>query len=1163
MSPSQILKIAAWNIHGLDQKVNDNDFVHKLNEFDICVLSETWSNSNICIANKYVYSKKATKNVEKSSGRRSGGIAIVINNSIRKGVKILKETDYGIWFKLEKSYFDMEKNVCICAVYLPPVNSNYALKLPYEEIEKDVLHYCNNCEILIIGDTNSRTGEQLDFFEKDQNDFLINDMDSYDIPKRFNSDYSCNILGKQLMSFCKICQLFILNGRTVGDVPGKFTCVQNNGCSVVDYAIASLGLQKSIVYFNVTPFDHLSDHALIKLCMNVKCKQSQSNNQTKLHPLPPKYIWNSQSKEKFLSTFNDKEIKNEIGKTMKHSYTNTDHGIDEFSKHIASIYQCVADHSLRKSCPKKRRSTKYSNLQTKTYHELKHEIKLAGKLLARYPNDPEIRGRYVSLKKKFHRKMKKAKLDERTLLMDKIQALQDNSPTSFWKLVNSIKDKKEKHEEIEPEIFFEYFSSLHKPNKSNNFDNEFAKVIENKLTEHKEQIVNEVMDKGISQKEILDTCRSLKNKKSAGMDAITNEMIKSSIHIMLPCLHKLFNQILGSEIFPENWCKGLIVPIYKSGDQEDPSNYRGITISNTIGKLFTKLLNNRLLTFITDQGILKNNQIGFMPKHRTSDHILVMKTIIDTFKRTRKTLFLCFIDLKKAFDTIYHNGLIYKLQQLKLSSKFINIIKSLYSKTFARVRSLTGITDEFKVEIGTRQGCNLSPYIFNLYLNDLADALNEPKSGIEIGQLKFNCLMYADDLVLLNKSEEGLKNSLQKLQDYCRKWRLSINVKKSKILIINHKKTKIYKFEINNSNLEIVKSYCYLGIEISDNGNFSTAIEKLAQKASKAYFSVRRDFNFTNNTNPKVMIKLFDSLVKPILLYGSEIWAVFGWRKHTLQSIESFMLKQKHKFEDLHTKICRNALGVHRKATEIMVKAELGRYPLMLNILINVYNYWQHILESDQASLIHKISIHNIKQEHLGQTNYFSRILNLFGVLNLKNLILKKCNQTDKTENMKILKNNFQTLYQKYFHDTMDTKTNRTSSGRFEIYSKVKHHYRYEEYLHLIKDNKLRRNITNIRISTHKLPIELLRKTNTPRDQRTCTFCKKHLGTEFHTLMECKNDHISKLRHEFNNKIIAINNQWMQIPTEQRFIYLMLACDKSIVFYLAVFLGKVFEYKCI
>lgn len=341
------------------------------------------------------------------------------------------------------------------------------------------------------------------------------------------------------------------------------------------------------------------------------------------------------------------------------------------------------------------------------------------------------------------------------------------------------------------------------------------------------------------------------------------------------------------------------------------------------------------------------------------------------------------------------------------------------------------------------------------------------------------------------------------------------------------------------------------------------AISQLLQKASRAYFSIRQDFNFHNNTSPKVMLKLFETMIQPILLYGCELWGIYGWKKNTLYHIHKYLLSEKLKFETLHTKMCRNILGVHRKATGVLAKAELGRYPLMTNIIKNTYTYWQHILNSKQTSLLHSVFKTLIDNNRNGKMNFYSRIKGLLVALQSKNMIHKETKQTDIKRKGNSVKANYQELYEKHFFTILKTKAERPESGgRFEIYSTVKKQYRFEQYLFLTK-NSLRRNITNIRISTHNLPIESLRKANIKRQDRLCPLCSSNvIGSEFHAIMVCPNPKLKQLRHTLDVTISALHNQWDFLTKSQKFVYLILAVDKQCMFYFAIFLDKLYkEYK--
>ena len=123
--------------------------------------------------------------------------------------------------------------------------------------------------------------------------------------------------------------------------------------------------------------------------------------------------------------------------------------------------------------------------------------------------------------------------------------------------------------------------------------------------------------------------------------------------------------------------------------------------------------------FLDTNKLLQNKQIGFKKGCSTSDHILVLKTIIDLFKSKNKPLYACFIDLSKAFDTVWREDFYYKLLNLGVSSKFVNLIKNMYTNVIAQIKINGKYSKEIMFQVGTRQGCNLSPSLFNVYLNNL------------------------------------------------------------------------------------------------------------------------------------------------------------------------------------------------------------------------------------------------------------------------------------------------------------------------------------------------------------------------------------------------------------------------------------------------------------
>ena len=157
--------------------------------------------------------------------------------------------------------------------------------------------------------------------------------------------------------------------------------------------------------------------------------------------------------------------------------------------------------------------------------------------------------------------------------------------------------------------------------------------------------------------EIKQTIKKLKNKKAPRNGSITNEMIKYSDYLMLVKLEKLFNKIFKTGYYPNSWNEGLIFSIHKSGEKENPNNYQGITLSNSLGKLFKIILCNRLTTELQNSNILSPAQAEFCKDHRTSDHIFTLFSLIKKYVTKGKYLYTCFVDFQKASDLIRRYGL--------------------------------------------------------------------------------------------------------------------------------------------------------------------------------------------------------------------------------------------------------------------------------------------------------------------------------------------------------------------------------------------------------------------------------------------------------------------------------------------------------------------------
>jgi len=1169
------LTICMWNVGGMVckstnyKKIRDPWFLSTISGNDIIALVETQVSPDepLKLEGYHTYRRDRPKS---KNGRHFGGWAVLIKENLwNLGIKVIEQSLDFVWLKVSKDTFRLPNDLYLCLTYIPPCDSQYLANLGVdilEQIQNSIIKYSKLGEIILMGDLNARTGHEVDFVQGDCDTALplgLEYITDRQISVRNSLDTILNTRGKEILDLCISARMRILNGRKLGDTLGYHTCHKFNGSSVADYAIVSESLLDCIPYFKVSNFmADISDHCCISFKIKSPVIHVNTVKDTVL-PFPTSFKWSNESVEFYLEALSSPTIKKGISDFLQAPFELDQSGINSAIDQITNIYQMAAKKSLRKKI-KTRRNHKGMQQQqpwyNKTLKQQRISLKAKANLLTKFPKDPILRGTYFVFLKLYRKNCKKQSRLHRQELINKLSCLHASNPKAYWDLVKKLKGEETNNvSKISPKEWLDHFKSL---GKRENFKTPTALTHTPTQLCELENIKNFTeLDYRITKHEITKGINELKNGKASGPDGICNELLKHSTHAMLDSLTKTFNLVLTSGVYPDSWAKGFITPIHKKEDPLLPDNYRGITITSCIGKLFNSILNCRLIDFLNKRNILRPEQIGFRAKCRTSDHIFVIKALCDKYKkRDKKEVYMCFIDLQKAFDSISHPCLLFKLLEMNMNGHVYEIIKSMYSKIVLQVNVGTGLTEEFTSNVGVRQGDNLSPTLFNLFINDIPTIFGSACKPVTLNETTLNCLLYADDLVLLSESAEGLQTCLDELHIYCEKWGLTVNLQKSKALIMNSSKNCHLNLKFGENRVEIVKEATYLGVVLDSTGSFKTCMRSLYNKGLKAIFKLKKVISPLPSID--TCLHLFHHMVKPILLYACEIWAfaLFGTRNHKLincDNLETIYNGQKPYIEKALTKYSKILLGVNRNTDNLATYGELGIYPLYIDAIDRVMKYWNTIENRGENPLLQD-AYKCIQELHRnGQDTWLTFTTNIKKMT----VPLKNDSQLNNSE-IRMLKSKLKKQFELFWQNSiMNDKKSKSEHGRkLRTYREFKHWFGRETYLDIIRNTKWRISLTRFRVSAHRLMIERGRHTQTALEHRICPKCTlKAIEDERHFLCVCPfyNTERDKLMQVVKYK----SPLFEQLCQVDQFCWLMSHCDEDIMLAVAEYVHRSMELR--
>ena len=458
-----------------------------------------------------------------------------------------------------------------------------------------------------------------------------------------------------------------------------------------------------------------------------------------------------------------------------------------------------------------------------------------------------------------------------------------------------------------------------------------------------------------------------------------------------------------------------------------------------------------------------------------------------------------------------------------INGKFFNIIRNIYTNDKACIKLSGKYSSSFDINIGVRQGCILSPLLFNIFLSDLAGSLLRVEFPA-IGSI--NSLFWADDLVMFSDSEIGLQKMLKTLEIYCKENELTVNTKKTKCMVFNKAGRLLLRpFYLNNIHLECVRVYKYLGFIVTPSGECNTGLGDLRDRAFRAFMKIKRDLGTSFNQNMSLVLSL-DSLVKPILLYASDFW---GCMK----------LSKSNPIDNFYMSMLKQVLNVQKQTTNAGVLLELGRTPLCYDAKKLSIKNWERITRGNANAPLLGSFGESVGLD-LPWTSCIKSNLESIGLLNFYT--------GDYSSKSPFV---FGRLFRRLcdiFHQETFAKI-KGERSKLRTYAIFKKEQGYEQYLTDIKNVSIRNSVTKFRLSNHKLMIESGRHRGEGACERFCPFCPGSLEDESHFLFSCPTYRVQRL--SFLAPITGSVHNFRVLPNHQKMELVMSCMDQNICNYIS------------
>jgi exonuclease III len=1129
------------NVDGLsrDNLLNQDDLHNTLSAFHVISLNET-GNNVVDLAQELFKDYQSFHIPSTTRNGKGSGVSVLVRHSLAQHTSLWKlEPDVPcIWIKITPEGTGLSRDLFVGSIYIPPDgsdqyrqnishNSRYQLLVQHAAVASSLGH------VLIQGDFNARVGN-------------LNDLPPlapwHITPtQRQCIDPVINTAGHLLVEVCMANKLALLTGRVVGDTPPPISFISKyRGTSRPDHVIASYDLFPHITSHSVINKDLDSDHYALGTYLD-SIPTAVPNTVVSTHPLPDSYKWKPHLQQAYSTAIMHAHSDGKISDSVDCLDTDLDAAMEQF---VDTIKDCARHAGVHPHNPS-RPSTK-----PKQYHRPKHKPwfdasckQALQNLKAAHNNnshaDPE---KIRQLRKKYHNTCRQKKRQyKRKVAFQQVTNMRTNRK-QFWKDLFPKKSTPQ-NPLADPSGCVPHFKAAFNPPQPTTPPDQHSEGDVNRVdVGNPGDNPDHALNSEITEEEVTTAINTLKNNKATGLDGISAEFLKyafpkvqvhntaspstmpqpttptSQPHIansnpLIAPITSIFNQILSSGTTPSAWSHTFITLLFKKGDPTQWSNYRPIAVTPIFSKLYATVLHNRLTNWCEANNIRRAAQTGFRPKRGTTHHAFVLNHLIETHRHDKKKLYVCFIDLAKAYDSVPRHRLWKKLYDLDIKGHILHSIIALYKKVDISIKYGDGLLDSFEASIGVKQGCPLSPLLFGLFIEGLEDHIRDrlPDAGPTIGtytKIKVPNLMFADDTALIGIDHAQLQSLIDVASEWCDENDMTINVGKTEIVIFRkgHRAPSNLIWTLNNNPIEVVEFFKYLGVVFHSwkNANFAAHhTTKCGKIALAGMFRKLQNLDIGANINLRIHMYLVS--VSPVVLYGSEVWGLYD------TDLSNPVNSNKSLAESLQITFLKSTLQVRHNTPAWIVYRECGLLPMQHAIIQRQLKFFNAVLQLPDTEYVKAALLESAELSYRNPGNWYGKL----------HKVMQTCSGTPSpfnpvdgccvSLNMQAWRCHYYSrIWGNLHHDPASAPPDGVRLCTYHNYFAVsipELDQKWEMATYLQNPNIPHQHcisMAQFRTGSHRLKIETLRKHKVPREQRTCNLCKtQSVQDELHVVYDC------------------------------------------------------------